>query len=357
MDQRSAHRRSPAGTPVPPYRNKRFLAILAAVITVGAFVTVTQVANAGTRRKPPRSMPCPPAATAPTSTGSAQQPGAGGTGSGGTEQTAPPAQPGDPNPPVTTATKGPGDTPQAGQRGGVVDGGIQNGRQVRHYPDDAGVTDVRRGNDRNRNRNCTPTSGGASPSSTTTAPPQEPLEPLAQDCSNSNLEPHDGFQNGNRCVSTSHGEVPSAENAPSVLFVGAPRFVRATQAFTLQVSSRNIKRDRFLAAGRGGYYLESSLLVSEGPDAGIVRGHLHTACERLASLNQAPDRNPVPAFFVATEDGGGGKRADTVTINVPGLAAGIYSCGVWAGDGGHRTPMAQRANQRTAFDAIRIIIR
>jgi hypothetical protein len=88
-----------------------------------------------------------------------------------------------------------------------------------------------------------------------------------------------------------------------------------------------------------------------------VRGHIHTACERLASVNQAPDRSPVPAFFVATEDQRGGKQPDVVTINVPGLPAGLYSCGSWAGDGGHRTPMAQRANQRTAFDAVRILIR
>jgi hypothetical protein len=347
MDQRSARRRSPAN-PVPPYRNKRFLAILAAVLTFGAFVTVTQVSNAGTRRhRPPVAKPtCPPAAT-PTSTGTAQQPAAGAN-----PQAAPPAQAGDPLPPVTTATKGPGDIPKAGQTDGVVDGGVQNGAPVRHYPNDGG-TDVRRG-DQTR---CTPNSGTPSPTTTgPTSPPAQP-DPLAVDCSDSNLQAHRGFQEGPRCVSVAHGEVPAAENAPSVLIVGAPRVVRANQPFTIQISSRNLVRDRFLGAAVGGYYHETSLLVTEGPNAGLVRGHLHTACERLARVDQAPDRNPVPAFFVATEDSRGGRTPDVVTINIPGLAAGIYSCGTWAGDGSHRTPMAQRANQRTAFDAVRILVR
>ena len=83
----------------------------------------------------------------------------------------------------------------------------------------------------------------------------------------------------------------------------------------MQVSTRNLIRDRFLAAGQGGYYVESSVL-----QGGLVRGHFHTACRMLGSTNEAPDPAPVPAFFVATEDSQGGAAPDTVSIQVPGIA-------------------------------------
>jgi len=348
MEQRSARRRSPAKS-VPPYRNKRFLAILAAAVTFGAFVTVTQVSNAGTRRhRPPAAKPCPSVTS--TNGGTAQQ-----AGTGGNQQVAPPATAGDALPPTPTETKAPGGTAAAGQNSGYVDGGTQNGRQVRVWPGDQGVGGVTD----QAGTTCTPASGGssASPSSSSTAspPPVVPVpdsELLGTDCSKSKLQKHTGFQDGPRCVSVAHGEVASQENAASVLFVGAPRFVQTNQAFVLKISSRNLVRDRFLAAKNGGYYREISVLTAEG----LTRGHLHIACEKLDRLDQAPDRTPVPAFFVAVEDGGGGKTPDIVSVNVPGLAAGMYSCGVWAGDASHRTPMAQRANQRTAFDAIRLVV-
>jgi hypothetical protein len=44
-----------------------------------------------------------------------------------------------------------------------------------------------------------------------------------------------------------------------------------------------------------------------------------------------------------------------VTINVPGIkSAGTAQCASWAGDGSHRIPMMERANQTPAFDAVRI---
>jgi hypothetical protein len=44
-----------------------------------------------------------------------------------------------------------------------------------------------------------------------------------------------------------------------------------------------------------------------------------------------------------------------VSIQVPGLPqAGTAQCASWAGDGSHRIPMMQRANQTPAFDAVRI---
>jgi hypothetical protein len=179
------------------------------------------------------------------------------------------------------------------------------------------------------------------------------LEILANDCSETELEPHDGFQKGDRCVSTEFGEVGAAANNPSLLIVSAPRSVEAGRPFTLRVSTRNLIRDRFLAAGQGGYYVESSVL-----QGGIVRGHFHTACRSLGSTRVAPDPAPVPAFFVATEDRQGGRAPDTVSIQVPGIPnPGTAQCASWAGDGSHRIPMMERANQTPAFDAVRIRVR
>ncbi|MEO3775074.1 hypothetical protein [Micromonospora sp. B9E7] len=176
---------------------------------------------------------------------------------------------------------------------------------------------------------------------------------LANDCDESRLQPHDGFQTGNRCVSTEFGEVGAAANNPSLLITQFPQQVGQNQAFTLRVSTRNLVRDRFLAAGQGGYYVESSLLNAQG----LVRGHFHTACRMLDSLTAPPEPQEVPAFFVATEDGRGGAQPDEVTIQIPGLPeSGTAQCSVWAGDGSHRLPMMERANQTPAFDSVRITV-
>jgi len=180
-----------------------------------------------------------------------------------------------------------------------------------------------------------------------------PLEVLANNCDNSELEPHDGFQLPSRCVSTAMGEVGAAPDNPTLLITDAPENVDVDEPFTIQVSTRNLVRDRFLAAGQGGYYLESSLLDDEG----LVRGHFHTACRMLGSTDEAPDPEPVPDFFVATEDGGGGTDPDVVSIEVAGLPeAGVAQCSAWAGDGSHRLPMMERANQTPAFDSVRVVV-
>jgi hypothetical protein len=179
------------------------------------------------------------------------------------------------------------------------------------------------------------------------------LEVLGTDCTNSELEPHDGFEKAPRCVDTSFGEVAAADQSPSLLITEAPQSVAANQEFTISVSTRNLVRDRFLGAAAGGYYLESSFLNEEG----IQRGHFHTACRMLESTSEAPDAAPAPEFFVATQDNGGGAGADTVQITVEGMPeAGTAQCAVWAGDGSHRIPMMQRANQTPAFDAVRITV-
>nr|WP_204024522.1 hypothetical protein [Micromonospora andamanensis] len=177
------------------------------------------------------------------------------------------------------------------------------------------------------------------------------LDVLANNCDNSQLQRHDGFQNGNRCITTAFGEVGAAANNPSLLITDFPQQINRNEGFSIRVSTRNLVRDRFLPAGQGGYYLESSLLNGQG----LTRGHFHTACRMLNNTNEAPAPEPVPAFFVATEDGGGGAQPDEVTIQVPGLPdSGTAQCAVWAGDGSHRIPMSERANQTPAFDAVRI---
>ncbi|MEV6345089.1 hypothetical protein [Actinoplanes sp. NPDC051851] len=218
---------------------------------------------------------------------------------------------------------------------------------------DASSGDNNNGNDNGDNGGNDNT---AAPVATTTAAAAVPganLGILANSCDDSNLAPHTGFQEGNRCVSTEFGEVGAAANNPSLLITSAPNQVRANQPFTLKISTRNLIRDRFLAAGQGGYYVESSVLQN-----GLVRGHFHTACRMLSSTKEAPAPDPVPAFFVATEDSKGGATPDTVTIQVPGLPQrGIAQCASWAGDGSHRTPMMERANQTPAIDAVRIRVR
>jgi hypothetical protein len=182
------------------------------------------------------------------------------------------------------------------------------------------------------------------------------LDVLARSCADGaekGLTPHTGFQVAPACVSTAFGAVAAQDKDPSLLITNSPRFVRANTAFTLKVSTRNLVRDRFLGAAAGGYYLESSVLTSDG----LQRGHFHTACRMLASLNVAPDPAAVPAFFLATQDNAGGATPDTVTISVPGLPSrGIAQCTVWAGDGSHRVPMMQRANQTPAIDSVRILV-
>ncbi|MFF5174536.1 hypothetical protein ACFY3U_18135 [Micromonospora sp. NPDC000089] len=229
------------------------------------------------------------------------------------------------------------DQTNAGQNGGQQNGGQNNGGQQNGGQQNGGQNN---GGQQNGGNNAGGNNNGNA------------LGVLAKDCGNSKLQPHDGFQNGNRCVSTAFGEVGAAANNPSLLITDFPNQVQRGQAFSLKVSTRNLVRDRFLAAGQGGYYVESSLLN----DQGLVRGHFHTACRMLQSTDAAP-ANPqdVPAFFVATEDGGGSGQADQVTIQVPGLQqSGTAQCAVWAGDGSHRIPMMERANQTPAFDAVRI---
>jgi hypothetical protein len=182
------------------------------------------------------------------------------------------------------------------------------------------------------------------------------LDVLGRDCTNSGLPPHTGFQEAEaQCVETAMGAVANESELPSLLITSAPEKVNVGEGFQLEVSTRNLVRDRFLGAAAGGYYLEASFLNEDG----LQRGHFHTACRFLPSTTEAPDSSGAPAFFVATQDGGGGAEADTVTIDVPAAnikQAGELQCTSWAGDGSHRTPMMSRANQTPAIDSVRITV-
>jgi hypothetical protein len=179
------------------------------------------------------------------------------------------------------------------------------------------------------------------------------LDVLGTDCTGSKLDAHNGFEEGPRCVDTSFGEVADEDQSPSLLITESPDTVQAGEDFTLTVSTRNLVRDRFLGAADGGYYKEGSFLDEDG----IQRGHFHTACRMLDSTDEAPEPAPAPEFFLATQDNGGGEGPDTVEIPVTGIEErGTLQCAVWAGDGSHRLPMMQRANQTPAYDVVRITV-
>jgi hypothetical protein len=362
----------------PFYRNKRLIAIGAAGVALVSLLAVTQISDASTRRQREawqRSHCAGPATASANAPQTGSAPGQGTTGTTKTKKGADPKA---------------GDVPITGQTSGTLNGGVQNGRQVTNYVGDGQVSNGRRWH---RPGCPTPTTGAPTTGAPTTAPAgggdptgdptgapttdptgstnsgdpattapttpaatastAAPLEILGNDCSNSKLAPHTGFQDGNRCVSTAFGEVGTADKNPTLLIVDAPTTVQVGQAFTLKISTRNLVRDRFLAAAQGGYYLESSFLTDEG----LVRGHFHTACRLLPSTDVAPAPDPLPAFFVATEDKGGNGTPDVITINVSGMpSAGTAQCASWAGDGSHRIPMMQTAKQIPAFDSVRITV-
>lgn len=295
----------------------RIVAVAATLAVFGGIVAVTQVSNAGTRGQRPRPQAC---ATPNTP--------------GGTESPAPTVAPGAPSP-------------------GASAGTYRDRSGARHHLGDGQGTWGRGGRQPVTCTPAAPASGSPGTGNPGTGNPGAGLQILGNNCDNSQRQAHDGFQNGDRCVSTAFGEVGNAEQNPTLLISSAPQRVRVNQAFTIRVSTRNLVRDRFLAAGQGGYYKESSFLTAEG----LVRGHFHSACRMLASRRTAPDPAPVPAFFVATEDGQGSATPDEVTVQVPGLPqTGIAQCAVWAGDGSHRIPMMQRANQIPAFDVVRVTV-
>ncbi|GAA3452020.1 Pecanex-like protein 1 [Dactylosporangium matsuzakiense] len=352
MQRRSAPRwgwseeepdRSIDDRPQPPVWRKRVITIGAAALAFVAGLTVTQISDAATRRRPGTgSAPCATATTKGPATGAA-----GGSAKASPKVSAAASAEG--------ADPAAGEVPKTDQTAGDLSGGQQNGKNVTNHLGDGQVSGRPRW--RRVNPNCpTPAPTNTGGNGATSVPSagssnNATLDTLGNDCSESRLQPHTGFQDAPRCVSTAFGEVSSQDKNPTLLIVRAPQRLRVGQAFTLQVSTRNLVRDRFLGAAAGGYYLESAFLTPDG----LTRGHFHTACRMLADTRSAPDPTVAPAFFVATEDKGGNARPDTVTINVTGMpTTGTAQCASWAGDGSHRIPMMQKANEIPAFDSVRI---
>jgi hypothetical protein len=293
------------------------LAILAAAVMCGGLLTVAQVSNAGTfpwRHRADRPRPaCPP-----PSAGTATQAGSAATGTNSGPQVS-----------------------------------VQNGRQVRQWRNDDSNQQINRRRRGTPSPTCTPSSnpsGNPSPSASSTTPP---LEILATDCSDSQLQAHTGFQDANRCISTAHGEVGELAKNPTALIVDFPEDgVAANTPFTITISTQNIIRDRFLGAAVGGYYAEMDLLNAQG----FARGHAHLGCRILANTDAAPDPTRSD-FFVAIEDRAGSDTPDRITVNVSGLPrAGIAQCALWLGGNSHRLPSMQFANEIPGFDAVRFAV-
>lgn len=183
------------------------------------------------------------------------------------------------------------------------------------------------------------------------------VEPLGRTCEDSSdLDIHSGFQSEEAvCVATEFGEQSAFEDNPTLLIVEAPARVRVGQDIVLKVSTRNLVRDRFLAAGEGGYYFESAFLSEDG----LTRGHFHTGCRMLEDGDEAPEPARLDADgtnrFIATEDGKGSDDPDIVTITIEAFVeTGVVQCASWAGDSSHRMPMTSFANMVPAFDVVRI---
>jgi hypothetical protein len=358
--RRSKYRRASQQSRMPSWLTgrRRILAAVATLAVFGGIVAVTQVGNASTTKTQKKALSAcdnistPPKAKLSTKT----KPGTYTTNGGKVTQ---------------HADDGAGDVPSVdtlrqrcrdwvmNNTGGKNNSGGNGGATTAPEADPSASTgnngggntgggNTGGGNAGGGNATTAPSGGGNG--GATSPPPGAALGILTNSCATSTLAPADGFQKGNVCVSTAFGEVGSAANNPSLLITEAPRSVKVNTPFTLKVSTRNLIRDRFLAAGAGGYYVESSVLNN-----GIERGHFHTECRMLPNTTEAPDPSPVPAFFVATEDTKGGATPDTVTIQVPGMpTTGTAQCASWAGDGSHRIPMMERANQLPAFDSMRV---
>ena len=217
----------------------------------GGIVTVTQVSDASTKQSTQRALAACDNLQAPKSSEAVDQDQQGTytTNNGKVTQH---ADDGAGDVPTTAQMRSrcrqwvmqnAGNNTGGGNNGGNSNGGAASSgpRQRRHQAPAraATTTAATRGGNNNGGNNGGNNNGGRTTAVTTTAannggaatpPPGAGLGVLANSCDNSQLEPHDGFQNGNRCVSTEFGEVGSAANNPSLLITEAPEQVGVNQA-------------------------------------------------------------------------------------------------------------------------------
>jgi hypothetical protein len=181
--------------------------------------------------------------------------------------------------------------------------------------------------------------------------PNNPSQTGERSCRASNLPRHDGFEKSGTCVQTQMGEV--SDRSPSALITSVPENAAAGEAFQITASVRNVVRDRFAPAAKGGYYL----FMSQLNEAGLTHGHAHIYVQNIGDAGAAPDSDAAPLdFFKAVEDGGGGAAPDTITVDVPGLQAGSYRACVTLGDSSHRLPLTKAAKIAAGMDCVRFTI-
>ncbi len=167
--------------------------------------------------------------------------------------------------------------------------------------------------------------------------------------------PHDGFQKAPACVSTAFGEVRPSRQGPVAAHHRLPAaVVRAehrvhAQGQHQQPGARPVPRrggrrllPRELRAQRQGH--PARALPHRVPDA--------VQPERP---RPTPPRCP-PSSWRRRTTAAAPPRTRCRSTSPVCRRRGIAQCTVWAGDGSHRIPMMERANQTPAFDSVRILV-
>jgi hypothetical protein len=214
---------------------RRIIAAVATLVAFGGIVTVTQVSDASTRKGTQRALAACDNIQAPKATklSKSTRKGTWTTNGGKVTQH---ADDGAELPTKADMRKRCRDwvMQNAGNNNGGNNGNNGGGAQPSASAGDTASpaatasTAAGDGGNNNGGNNNGGNNGGAA-----TPPPGAGLGVLANTCDGTKLELHDGFQKGNRCVTTEFGEVGSAANNPSLLIVDAPTQVDVNQAFSI----------------------------------------------------------------------------------------------------------------------------